>query len=404
MRTLIPVENNDPLAAVRKFLKQLLEAKVVDALLVPTETFAGGKQCNITPALVANPDHLDAANPLAPVLGLNAARVAGRVSIRQPRGRIGVVLRPCELRALVELVKLKQASLDNLVTIGLDCLGTYDVPVYNAMQANPSTGSGQVAVDMAALLATAQSGELAPQEGAAAAQQYAFRDGCQMCEKPHVEEADIVLELFGADLNAGIPVTLSDEVAEKLPPPLSPPVGGMNSSLSPPLGGMKGGERRAEVVEKVVAARTSVRDARFAEMHQRLEQEGVEGVFAACVRCHNCMTVCPICYCKTCLFKSPIFDHDPMQYMNWARRKGAYRLPADTMLFHLTRLNHMVLSCVGCGMCTSDCPAELPVGLVFRAIGQEVQQAFDYVPGRSVEEPLPLVTFREDEWMEEGED
>jgi len=135
-----------------------------------------------------------------------------------------------------------------------------------------------------------------------------------------------------------------------------------------------------------------------------LEQEGIEGVLAACVRCHNCMTVCPICYCKTCLFKSPTFDHEPMQYMNWAQRKGAYRLPADTTLFHLTRLNHMVLSCVGCGMCTSDCPAELPVGLVFRAIGQEVQEAFDYVPGRSVEDPLPMITFREDEWMEVGEE
>ena len=93
-----------------------------------------------------------------------------------------------------------------------------------------------------------------------------------------------------------------------------------------------------------------------------------------------------------------------MQYMNWAQRKGAYRLPADTMLFHLTRLNHMVLSCIGCGMCTSDCPAELPVGLVFRTIGQQVQAVFDYVPGHSVEDALPLVTFREDEWMEVGEE
>jgi formate dehydrogenase subunit beta len=74
------------------------------------------------------------------------------------------------------------------------------------------------------------------------------------------------------------------------------------------------------------------------------------------------------------------------------------------MLFHLTRLNHMGLSCIGCGMCTSCCPAELPVGLVFRAIGQQVQSVFDYEPGRSVEEPLPLVTFREDEWMEVGEE
>ncbi len=378
--TVIPVENNDTLAAVRGFLKRLLETEVVDALLVPMETPAGA----ITPALVADPDLLDVANPLAPVMGLNAARVAGHVSIREPRGRIGVVLRPCELRALVELIKLQQASLDDVVTIGVDCLGTYDVPVYNTMQAD----SG---VDMAALLATAQSGELAPQEG------YTFRDACQMCEGPYVEEAEVTLELFGADLAAGIPVSLSDEVADKL---------GMDSVEAErnQVIEKEPGFKRAEVVDKVVAARTQVRDARFAEMRQRLEQEGVEGVFAACVRCHNCMTVCPICYCKTCLFKSPVFDHEPMQYMNWAQRKGAYRLPADTMLFHLTRLNHMVLSCIGCGMCTSDCPAELPVGLVFRTIGQQVQAVFDYVPGHSVEDALPLVTFREDEWVEVGEE
>jgi formate dehydrogenase subunit beta len=44
------------------------------------------------------------------------------------------------------------------------------------------------------------------------------------------------------------------------------------------------------------------------------------------------------------------------------------------------------------------------VGQVFRTIGQEVQEAFAYVPGRDVEEPVPLVTFREDEWMEVGEE
>jgi len=370
MRTIIQVENNDTLAAVRGFLKQLLETGVVEALLVPMETPAG----TITPALVSDPALLDAADPLAPVMGLNAARVVSNVSVREPRGRIGALLRPCEMQALVELVKLQQASLDDLVTIGVDCLGTYDVPDYLALRSNGG-------VDVPAYLATAQSGDLAPQEG------HAFRDGCQMCEKPQVESADITLELFGADLNAGIPVSLPDEWGEKL-------------GLSP----AEENGKRAEVVEKIVAARTQVRDERFAAIRQRLDTENIEGVFAACVRCHNCMTVCPICYCKTCLFKSPIFDHEPSQYMNWAHRKGAYRLPGDTMMFHLTRLNHMVLSCVGCGMCTSACPTDLPVGQVFRAIGQEVQATFEYVPGQDVEEPLPLVTFHEDEWMEVGEE
>jgi formate dehydrogenase subunit beta len=384
MRTLIPVENSDTLAAVQGFLRRLLEADIVDMLLVPMETPQG----SITPALVSDPQMLHRADPLAPVMGLNAARLAGRVSVREPRKRVGVVLRPCELRALVELVKLQQASLDDLVTIGVDCLGTYDVCVYSTMMDSSAEasgagedGDGRHPLDMASYLATAQTGELVAEEG------YAFRDGCQMCEKPQAEGADITLELFGADLSSGVPVSLPDEMAETL-------------EMTP----AEVDGQREDVIETVVAARTRVREERFAQIRDRLEEEGIEGVFASCIRCHNCMTVCPICYCKTCLFKSQVFEHEPIQYANWARRKGAYRMPSDTMLFHLTRLNHMVLSCVGCGMCTSDCPADLPVGVVFRAIGQETQAVFDYEPGRDIEEPLPLITFQEDEWMDLGEE
>jgi formate dehydrogenase subunit beta len=127
-------------------------------------------------------------------------------------------------------------------------------------------------------------------------------------------------------------------------------------------------------------------------------------LFAACIRCHNCMTACPICYCKTCLFKTASFDHQPDYYLNASRRKGAVRMLSDMLLFHMTRLNHMSTSCVSCGMCTSACPSNIPVGTIFSAIGSQVQAAFDYVPGRNVEEPLPLITFQASEWMEVGEE
>ncbi len=370
MRARIPVEDQDVLAALRGFLKQLLETEAVEAVLVPMETPSGA----VAPALVADPALLDAADPLAPVLGLNAARVVGPVTVRQPRGRVAAVLRPCEYRALIELVKLQQASLEDLVTVVVDCPGTYTVPDYQKMLADGG-------VDRAALLAGMRTGDLSPQSG------YAFRDACQMCENFAAVAGDVRVELLGADLTAGIPIVLSDELAGRL---------GLET--------VSEDGRRAEVVDQVTRSRVQARDAVFAEIRGRLEKEGVEGVFAACVRCHNCMTACPICYCKTCLFKSPVMEHEPIQYMQWARRKGAYRLPADTMLFHLTRLNHMVLSCIGCGLCTDACPADLPVGRVFRAVGQQLQAVFDYVPGRSVEEPLPLITFREDEWTQVGEE
>jgi formate dehydrogenase subunit beta len=76
---------------------------------------------------------------------------------------------------------------------------------------------------------------------------------------------------------------------------------------------------------------------------------------------------------------------------------------SDTLLFQITRLNHMATSCVGCGLCTSVCPSDIAVGTVFRALGARVQALFDYHPGRSLEEPAPVQEFREDELMTLGQ-
>ncbi len=384
MRTIIPVENGETLAAIQGFLQKLLQTETVEALLVPMRTPAGA----ITPALVSDPALLSSADPLAPVMPNNGATLAGQLSVREPRARVGAVLRACELRALVELVKLKQASLENLTLIAVDCAGTYELPVYYqrlAQEAYPegerSRGNGRTRQLWPELYQTAAAEPEMPLPE--------LRLACRICEQPVYEGADITLELLGSNLAQAIYISLPDVWGEKF-------------GLSAIEGHSNG---RTEVLERLVAARQAVRESEFVAIRRRLEgDEGLTGVFDRCIRCHNCMTVCPICYCKTCVFKSAVFDHEPRQYLTWARQKGACRLPADATLFHLTRLNHMGLSCVGCGMCTQACPAELPVGLVFRAIGQRLQETFQYHPGRSPDEPLPLITFQEDEWTELGEE
>ena len=42
----------------------------------------------------------------------------------------------------------------------------------------------------------------------------------------------------------------------------------------------------------------------------------------------------------------------------------------------------------------------IPVAQVFTLVGDRNQKAFDYVPGRGVDEPLPLTTFEEKEFLE----
>jgi formate dehydrogenase subunit beta len=360
------------------FLRGLLEKGIVDALLVPRHTPAGD---NVVQTLFTDPAKLENIDPIAPVLPVNSAKLVSDLTETGVAGRLGAVLRSCEVRALIELVKLQQASLDNVVLIGVDCLGTYEMNDYAELAAS---SNGNLSTD---LLAQAKEGYLTPHEG------YQFRVACQMCEYPVPQGVDLALGLIGLDTSSEILITASDELAEKLE--LDRETAGLPSKV----GGDRGG-----AVDRLVAERTAERDRRFAEFRQRVaDMPSLLAEFSRCIRCHNCMVACPLCYCKECIFRTATFDHASAQYFRWANRKGAIRMPTDTLIFQLTRLNHMATSCVGCGMCESACPNDLPVATIFRAVGEKVQALFDYVPGRSLEEELPVATFREDELTSLGE-
>jgi formate dehydrogenase subunit beta len=374
VKAVLEVKEGDVLGALREFLGMLLEKKIVDALLVPVELPSGDA---VAQTLIKDPQKLATANPLAPVMMVNSATLVSNLTRRGNREKVGVVLRSCEMRALVELVKLQQVSTDNLITLGIDCLGTYEVTEYARLGSERDDGL----VPTVEQIQAAQEGEVQPLEG------HQFRAACEICEYPVASGVDINIELLGVDTGSVVLLEMESdlgaEVVEKL--------------------GLQEGEApgREEAVTRLVAAREKARDEAFASFHDVVKDTGsLISQFSTCVACHNCTRACPICYCKECIFETDTFRHTSDRYLMWAGRKGAARMPSDTLLFQLTRMNHMATSCVGCGMCESACPSDLPLALIFRSVGQRVQDLFDYLPGRNVEEELPVATFKEDEFPE----
>jgi formate dehydrogenase (coenzyme F420) beta subunit len=359
--------------AILGFLKSLLEKGLVEAILVPQGLPSGD---GVVQTLIHDPEKVRGASILAPTMPVQSARVASSLTSKNLGKKVAALLKACEIRAVVELTKFLQVKLDNLYLFGIDCPGTFEVSDY-AKMAQEGKGGEKLFKEW---IQGMEKGDVAPAQG------YAYRTACQMCEYP-VPQADIVFKLFGyrGDQEVGI------EVGERLEREI-----GEKGILS--LTEVKESASRTEVISKVIAGRAKKRDATFKEFKGVVKDlRSFLDRFSTCVRCHNCMVACPICYCKECVFRTAVFEHEGDQFIRWADRKGEIRMPTDTLIFHLIRMSHMVTSCIGCGLCDSACPSRLPVASLFRSVGDKVQKMVHYAPGRDVKEAPPVATFKEDE-------
>jgi formate dehydrogenase subunit beta len=367
------ITDGDLLASLQDFFKSILSLDEIDAILVPQALPAKNM---VMPALVSDPEQLSAANPLAPCFPMNAAKAASRLTRKSAGGTIAVVLRPCEIRAFIELVKLHQGSTDETLLIGFDCLGAFSNADYFKM------ADGSIADMTLAFCKEAVKGTAGAFEGVEIAK------ACRACEQPTAEGADLSIGLYGMDIGSELLIEARTEKGETFFDRLEIPAG-------------KAPTERQDALQGLITARTEFRDRMFAETAEAVENiEKLSAYLANCVNCYNCRVACPVCYCKECVFSTDVFYHEPSQYLRWARRKGQIKMPTDTTFYHITRIAHMSTACVGCGQCSNACPNEVPVMELFRTLAWRTQKAFDYAAGRSLAEKPPLSEFREDEFTE----
>lgn len=369
----LKVEGGNPVETIKAVCAHWLKEGVLSAVMMP----AFSRNGVAAPVLFSDPETIrESGVPFLPAMGVNTASVVDETAFNPAPGvKVGVFLRPCEARAVVELVKLQQVVLDGLVLIGVDCPGTYRA---------------------------ADFGEVAGSEGANFVNRFLqeqdrylienrFRTACTMCEFPTPLVFDLHIGFLGMNPKEALWVAAGSEKGAEL-------LKGIDIEAIPEP------ESRQKFIEGFRTKRQMRADEQIKELDKKaLGPENLVRYFAACLNCHNCMKVCPVCYCRECFFESEALERDLDEVVRISRPKGGTRMPQGTLLFHITRMNHMMTSCVQCGICEDSCPVKIGLSVMFKKVSRNAQKEFDYLSGRSLDEPLPLVTFREDEFRTIGE-
>ena len=342
----LEVQNEDTVAAVRRFLGKLLEEGVAERVFAPVDLAAGQEPLS---QVVPDRNAIDSVNPLLPLMMENAAEALRQAMELEPRANFAAVLRPCEVRAVIELAKRGRFDLNRLVIVGLDCLATYDADFYHEVNANHPDDPYWL---MHESLRFAQKGQITP---------YRYRIACQLCERPAADyqAVDIMLGVIGVNAREKV-LVLADERSD------------VRFKLHK-ITDRKASEREA-VEREVTLWRLSERRKeaaarKLAEMGLTDANMGViMGYMSKCTLCGNCVDACPLC----------------TDELNEAFKQGK-----EAFITAFVNQAERLVSCAACGMCQVHCPEDIPLSAINRVLSQQIQTRMSYVPGRDVSEPRP---------------
>jgi formate dehydrogenase subunit beta len=362
-RALFPTEGGVR-ERVLAFVKKAISQGCFDAVLIPVR--APGTDSFIY-SLIRDESLLENVYPLPPVMSVQGARaVASLTGHGKGKKKIAAIVRPCEARATAELFKLGQVDLDNVFLISLDCPGA--LPLADWAK-EPRKAESLFA-------------EILKEEASES-----LRPVCRICDRFSASGAeDLHIGTLGVERGILlIPASPKGEaILDCLGLTAEADISGWEAAIDSLTGQRK--EQRRKFMEEFKS--------------KAMGLDNLLDTFSQCINCHNCMRVCPICYCRQCFFDSDNMKFAFEDYLSRAEVAGGLRLPPETLLFHIGRMLHMSLSCVSCGACEDACPTAIPVAQVFSLVGNKNQEEFDYLPGRSRDEPLPLRVYEEEEFEE----
>ncbi|MHC1597823.1 MAG: Coenzyme F420 hydrogenase/dehydrogenase, beta subunit C-terminal domain [Methermicoccaceae archaeon] len=287
--------------------------------------------------------------------------------------KVAAVGKPCDIRGVYQMALRHQLELDDVFLVGLNCGGTMPpVPTRQMLEVMYGLDPDEVVheeIEKGQLIFTTKDGEQhAKKIDELEEAGFGRRAACRYCSVKIPRNADLACGNWGVPKERAGAATFVEVCSDKGAKLLQNAVDAGFVEIEPASDKSKKAREKVEKVMLDLSAKW--RDEILVPVENRLQfyREALKH----CILCNACKQVCPVCACgdesKCTTMPSSLETHNHEFY-------------------HLIRFLHIMDSCVGCGMCTDVCPAEIPISQLQARYSLPFQQEKGYVAGMNLERP-----------------
>lgn len=346
--------------AIQTILKKMLENGFVEKVVLFQEK---KDRYSLVPVVIENQDQIDSI-PLSQfstyyLSGLNSVPKYIQQNLKNA-GKIGVLAKPCDVRAMVELAKRKQINLDNLIILGEECQGKVSPKKVQKILVEENVDASKITGEMVEgnkYYITVEGRN----KGYILGKKLDLEESCKRCGERKPTISDISFQVIKDDDKTKTLIHINSEKGLKI-------IKLSSSELNLE-------EVKREILDRV--DRNMILSILRAERYKLKQFKNFDKISEVerysyfkkltenCRKCGNCIRACPICVCVDCTVIKQRKEIEPT-------------------LYFLLRMGHMGKQCINCGNCDSACNFLDPgPSLLFHRLS-ELSKNYD-----QVNEPAP---------------